>query len=125
MVLLRLMQLRWLRGRHLALQADWHDFAQGELNILLVLVLIRDQDQVAEEDEGLLSLVNAWVLDADLQEPLWHVKDADVLNRLAAAFADFYKVVEDVVDLLDYFCVLLILIEQLHKVGQLVFVDQD
>ena len=65
------------------------------------------------------------MLDADLQEPLGHVKDADVLNRLAAAFADFYKVVEDVVDLLDYFGVLLILVEQLHKVGQLVFVDQD
>ena len=124
------MQLRWLRGRiiisiHLALEANWHDFAQGELNVLLVLVLIWDQDQVAEEAEGLLRLVNAWVLDADLQEPLRHVKDADVLNRLAAAFADFYEVVEDVVDLLDYFGVLLILVEQLHKVGQLVFVDQD
>ena len=53
------MQLRWLRGRHLALEANWHDFAQGELNVLLVLVLIRDQDQVAEEAEGLLRLVNA------------------------------------------------------------------
>lgn len=122
---MRLLHLRWLHGRRLALQADWHDFAQGELDILLVLVLIRDQDQATEEDEGLLRLVNARVLDADLQEPLGHVKDADVLNRLAAAFADFYKVVEDVVDLLDYFCVLLILVEQLHKVGQLVFVDQD
>jgi len=65
------------------------------------------------------------VLDADLQEPLGHVKDADVLNRLAAAFADFYKVLEDVVNLLDYFCVLFVLGEQLHKVGELVFVDQD
>ena len=65
------------------------------------------------------------MLDADLQEPLGHVKDADVLNRLAAAFADFYEVEEDIVDLLDYFGVLLILVEQLHEVGQLVFVDQD
>ena len=51
---------------------------------MLVLVLVGDQDELAQEVESLLALVDRGVLDANLKQAFRHVDDSDVGVGLAA-----------------------------------------
>ena len=83
------------------LDACRHDLRKRELNVLLVLVLVRDQNQLSQEQESGLTLVDGTVLNADVEETLGHIQDVDVRETLSCRFADLDEVVQDAVDLVD------------------------
>ena len=54
----------------LLLKRSWHDLAQRELDVLLVLVLVGSHHKAAKELECGLALVDARVFDTDLKKGL-------------------------------------------------------
>ena len=48
------------------LDTSWHDFAETELDVLLVLILFRLHDELIKELESVLALVDAGMLNRNL-----------------------------------------------------------
>ena len=107
------------------LQTGWHDLCQGELDVLLVLVLVRDEDELPQEVESHLALVDGGVLDANLEQAFRSIDDADVGVGLAAGLAGLHEVEQALVHLVDDLAVLLVLHHELDQELQLILVDLD
>lgn len=107
------------------LHARWHDLGERELDVLLVLVLVRNQNQFFQELECVLALVDGRVLDADLQKPFALVQLVDVRFGLGRGPADLDQVLQNLVNLRHDLPVLLIELEQLDEQLQLILVNVD
>ena len=107
------------------LDVRWLDLAETELDILLVLILVRDHHKLLQELKSILALINGAVLDTNLEQPLGLIDHIDILDSLRSVLGHLDEILHDLVDLVYDLTILLVLAEELDKQVELVLIDVD